>query len=189
MRQSVFGCLLVFIQIILLFYDYYKSQILNVLKTENENSLRKKRSSVHHSITPASSTLDYSGQYDILRFFKYVPVSRYWTFHDVTLVTQCSVNHLHYLIKLASYWSGRISCAVFTPDLDGSYASWAVDALRKCYPKLMRRVDFHFVYPQNHPADFTKFYENEEANADYNGFLESGNTCDDLLENIENYTR
>ena len=186
MRQSSsFGIFLVFIQLLLLIYDFYKTQIFNALTTQkitkiNENKPIRNRRSL---ISAASSTIDYSGQYEILRFYKHLPVSRYWTFHDVTLVTQCSVNHLHYLVQLTSHWSGRVSCAVFIPDMDGSYAAWAVDALRLCYPGLMRRVDFHFVYPQNHPADFTKAFLDEN----YNGFLEDG--CAGVLQNIENYIR
>ena len=38
-------------------------------------------------------------------------------FKDITLVTQCSINHLHHLIELIKVWNGPISCSIFVPNM------------------------------------------------------------------------
>lgn len=38
-------------------------------------------------------------------------------FKDITLVTQCSINHLHHLVDLVKVWNGPISCSIFVPNL------------------------------------------------------------------------
>lgn len=120
-------------------------------------------------------TLDYSGQYRIIRFFRFNGLPTSYRYQDVTLVTQCSVNHLHHLAELAQKWNGPISCSVFVPNTDASVASDAISLLKKCYPKIDEHVTFHLVFPSKHHADVSQKGQWDDL------------TCEDLLEKLENY--
>lgn len=74
----------------------------------------------------------------------------YESYEDVTLVTQCSVNNLHYLIHMAGRWKGPVSVAVLTPGEDGVKAILGSYWLMKCFPRVFDQVSFHFVYPSDH---------------------------------------
>lgn len=76
---------------------------------------------------------------------------------DVTLVTQCSMNNLHYLIDMASRWKGPLSVAIFTPGNDFIKAILGSYWLTKCFPKTFHQTSFHFVFPSGHAPTQT-FY-------------------------------
>jgi len=120
-------------------------------------------------------TLDFSGQYRVIRFYRFDGIPSNYSYQDVTLTTQCSVNHLHHLVDLTDTWNGPVSCSIFVPNEDASVASDAVTLLKKCFPKIKKHVSFHLVYPANHPADLTHVGE----------WLSL--SCDELLEKLENY--
>ena len=66
----------------------------------------------------------------------------------VTMVSQCSVNHLAHLASLSERWKGPISVAVFAPDAQSVDA--AIDYLLhlyQCAPSVRENVSVHLVYP------------------------------------------
>ena len=66
----------------------------------------------------------------------------------VTLVSQCSVNHLMHIAALSERWKGPISVAVFA--IDSQSIEAAVDYLLRlyhCVPSVRQNVSVHLVYP------------------------------------------
>jgi len=134
----------------LLFFSFIKILIKeDFLKSVRTSSLQIKR-------TLTGETLDYSGQYKIIRFYRFNGLEKKFSHNDITLVTQCSINHLHHLVDLVKVWNGPISCSIFVPNLDASVASDAITVLKRCYPKIGYYVTFHLVYPAVHRADTSK---------------------------------
>ncbi|CAK8679655.1 unnamed protein product [Clavelina lepadiformis] len=123
----------------------------------------------------SGETLDYSGQYRIVRFYKSEGIIDDYLFHDVTIATQCSINHLHHLVELVERWGGPVSCAVFAPNQDASYADDAIAVLRRCFPGIKKHVTFHIVYPASHLGDLGQV----------GGWLRL--TCAQILFKLENY--
>lgn len=66
---------------------------------------------------------------------------------DISLVTQCSFEHLHHLVSLAQRWQGPISVAVFAEDHQISDALWRVAGLRSCFVAILHNVSFSLVSP------------------------------------------
>ena len=107
-----------------------------------------------------SHTVDSSGDYKVINHL--FAGSNVHTSGErqpgVTLVSQCSVEHLHNLIGLASRWRGPISVAVFTP---GSHVMLAVQfmtALLRCAPAIQHNVSIHLLFPigqSTHPIPDT----------------------------------
>ena len=56
---------------------------------------------------------DSSGQYKIQVNFLPSAIQPVKGQHNVTLVTHCTSNHLHYLLDLTKHWKGPISLGVF----------------------------------------------------------------------------
>ena len=52
--------------------------------------------------------MDASGQYRIQSFFLSPKMSKRGQL-DVTMVTHCTVNHLHYLTDMSAVWKGPVS--------------------------------------------------------------------------------
>ncbi|XP_063237679.1 beta-1,4-glucuronyltransferase 1-like isoform X2 [Bacillus rossius redtenbacheri] len=99
-----------------------------------------------------SSLLDASGEYQVVP--NLAPASRQpqrspaaGAVADITLVTQCSVNHLHHLVALAQRWQGPISVSVFVDDHEMFDALRGVATLRYCYSAVHHNVSFHLVSP------------------------------------------
>lgn len=67
--------------------------------------------------------------------------------HDVTVVTQCSSNHLHHLVELSERWRGPVSVAVFTYDDDFSDAIDSILYYHFCSDSVFKYVTFHLVFP------------------------------------------
>ena len=63
----------------------------------------------------------------------------------VSLVTQCSLNHLHNILTLADRWNGPISVAVFTPSDSLTVALKYLMLLHKCYREKLRQTAIHLV--------------------------------------------
>lgn len=68
---------------------------------------------------------------------------------DITVVSQCSVNNLHYLIDMATRWQGQISVSVFAPRNDAVVGVYAINAIRRCFPIVRDTVTFHLIWPMN----------------------------------------
>ena len=66
---------------------------------------------------------------------------------DVTLVTQCSVNHMHHLIGLSERWQGPMSVTVFAPDRHSVIAMEIIVKLFQCVSSFRQNVSVHLVYP------------------------------------------
>jgi len=66
---------------------------------------------------------------------------------DLTLVTQCSFNHVHKLLSLTKRWQGPISVAVYAEESDISVALWKVASLQACFQGIRENVSFSIVSP------------------------------------------
>jgi len=130
--------------------------------------------SLHIKLTFSGETLDHSGQYRIIRFYRFNGLEKKFSYNDITLVTQCSINHLHHLIELIKVWNGPISCSIFVPNMDASVASDAITVLKRCHPKIDYYVTFHLVYPAVHQADISMKSE----------WLQL--SCDEVLKMLKN---
>ena len=69
----------------------------------------------------------------------------------VCLFTQSSVDRLFWLMETTETWSGPVSVAVFTPDLEFEIGRLYVQFLARCFPRIAKQVAFHFVYPLHRP--------------------------------------
>ncbi|PSN50794.1 Beta-1 [Blattella germanica] len=69
------------------------------------------------------------------------------TVPDIALVSQCSFNHLHYIVPMVQRWQGPVSVAVFAEDHELSEALWAIAGLRLCYSAIRHNVSFQLVSP------------------------------------------
>ena len=98
---------------------------------------------------------------------------------DITLISQCSVDNLHYLINTAERWRGPIAIAVFAPMNDAILSVYAIDALRRCYPMIRELVTFHLVYPS------IKYPEYLEDPPD--GLIST--ECQEVTETLQNMGR
>lgn len=76
--------------------------------------------------------------------------------NDITLVSQCSVDNLHYIPALAKRWNGPISIAIFAPGHEAVVALHGIDLLRKCEPEVKEFVTFHVMYPTAKIPQFTE---------------------------------
>lgn len=99
---------------------------------------------------------------------------------DITLVTQCSVNNLHYLPEMAARWKGPLSVAVFIPGTDALKGLLALRWLRLCYPAAFESTEFHLVYPYTHEPAFSAEILDSMS---FNG----GDYCHQAIHTIENY--
>jgi len=72
--------------------------------------------------------------------------------NDVTLLTQCSVNNLHYVTEMLQRWDGPISVALFVPGRHAFTAALCLEMIARCYDT--ERLTFHLVYPTSHPPAF-----------------------------------
>ncbi|KAK7090867.1 beta-1,4-glucuronyltransferase 1-like [Littorina saxatilis] len=75
--------------------------------------------------------------------------------HDVTLASQCTSNHLHYVAELSKQWQGPVSIAVFTYDDDFHFAIASILHLRLCFASVAEHVTFHLAFPADRKPDTT----------------------------------
>ncbi|XP_035826917.1 beta-1,4-glucuronyltransferase 1 [Aplysia californica] len=95
-----------------------------------------------------SYRFDRSGTYHVLdNFLTSEHVVRGRNLYDVSVVTQCSSNHLHHLSDLAQRWNGPISVSVFTFDDDFVHTVSSMLHFHFCNDHIYRHVSFHLVYP------------------------------------------
>ncbi|XP_064484233.1 beta-1,4-glucuronyltransferase 1-like [Ornithodoros turicata] len=102
-----------------------------------------------------SSVLDSSGEFHIVNFLIRADSllgSRNHVRPDVTLVTQSTANHLHYLEALTSRWRGHTTVTVFALRSDLAIVVEILVHLRRCFPALRYNTSFHLVYPLNNGA-------------------------------------
>lgn len=95
-----------------------------------------------------SYRFDKSGTYHVLDNFltsEHVVPGRHE--YDVSVVTQCSSNHVRHLGELSQRWNGPISVAVFTYDDDFIPTVASLLHLHFCNDAVYRHVSFHLVYP------------------------------------------
>ena len=91
--------------------------------------------------------MDKSGTYHIIDNFLTSEHVVLENAHDVTLVTQCSSNHLHHLAELSERWKGPVSVAVFTFDDDFQRALDLILHHHFCSDGVFKYVTFHLVFP------------------------------------------
>lgn len=102
-----------------------------------------------------SAVLDSSGEFHIVNFLARADSllgSRNHVRPDVTLVTQSTANHLHYLVALSERWRGPLAVTVFAPRSQLSLVVEVLVQLRRCVPALRYNASFHLVYPLKSPG-------------------------------------
>ena len=107
---------------------------------------------IDHAIK-SSHIMDASGEYSIV--YDVMQSSGYFTKngdpmlkrYGVTLVTHCSVNHIHHLIELSRWWQGPVSVAVFIPQEYSAIMLHSLLVLHYCMPHLSKNITIHLVYP------------------------------------------
>lgn len=130
-----------------------KEQLMLNLKQESERLFSKIKTLVEQS-----QVLDSSGEYQLVRQI-YSPEKR--RDHGgatpeavksdlVTVVTQCSVDHLYHLVELTERWRGPVSLAVFAPGHHVAIAIRALLLLYNCLPAFRDNVTVSVVYPLVH---------------------------------------
>ena len=70
---------------------------------------------------------------------------------NVTLVTQSSLDHLHWLAESLKTWRGPVSVTVFVPDIEYEAALLYISKLRHCMVEIRNQVTFHLIYPVDRP--------------------------------------
>lgn len=99
-----------------------------------------------------SRVLDSSGEYQVVPGIAVatkqpLPRGLVSATPDISLVTQCSFNHLHHLVTLSQRWQGPISVAVFAEDHQISDALWKIAGLRSCFASIRQNVTFALISP------------------------------------------
>ncbi|KAL3872981.1 hypothetical protein ACJMK2_036146 [Sinanodonta woodiana] len=118
---------------------------------ESIESLIKK---MWEKVTTAN-VLDKSGSYVVIDNILEESNSKKDHTQDVTIVTQCSSNHLHHLLTLSKTWNGPISVSVFTHDQDTQFAIYTIAYLIACVKNISKQVLFHIAFPvKNSPLPF-----------------------------------
>nr|KAG5694589.1 hypothetical protein BaRGS_015002 [Batillaria attramentaria] len=100
-----------------------------------------------HDRVKNSYRLDKSGTYHVIDNFLTSEHVVLQNAHDVTVVTQCSSNHLHHLVELSERWKGPVSVAVFTYDDDFADTISAILYYHFCSDSVFKYVTFHLVFP------------------------------------------
>ena len=67
--------------------------------------------------------------------------------YDVTLVSQSSLDKLHWLSQVGTTWSGPISLALFVPDIEFDFAAKFLHHLINCDDTLRSKLAVHLIYP------------------------------------------
>ncbi|XP_013775359.1 beta-1,4-glucuronyltransferase 1-like [Limulus polyphemus] len=126
-----------------------------------------------------SSVLDSSGEFRIVNFLIHAEFSHQGSQvkQDVSIVTQATVNHLHYLSTISERWHGPISVVVFSLTQDIPRTVEGILHLRQCFPAVRYNTSFHLVYPLNNPQP-------ESSLLPQFNVLQFG-TCEDLLEKLK----
>ena len=75
---------------------------------------------------------------------------------QVCLATHTSIEMLYWLLTTLQSWSGPISVAIFTPDVEYDISVRYIHYLQRCFPKVRQQVSFHFVQPLAHPMKESK---------------------------------
>ena len=98
---------------------------------------------------------------------------------DVSLVTQCSINNLKYLLDLLDRWSGPVSVSVFTPGQHFLHAYLAVNSISRCFSS--RDLSFHFVFPAMWPP----LIEDEDFEIWNKQFYGGADECEQIIKVLQ----
>ncbi|XP_067138083.1 beta-1,4-glucuronyltransferase 1-like [Centruroides vittatus] len=134
-----------------------------------------------------SSVLDSSGEFRIVNFVIRADLlsTKNQVHQDVSLVSQSSINHLHYIHPLSLRWHGPISIAVFSLAKDIPIAVEAILHLRRCFPAIRHNTSFHLVYPLNSPSDIMS--PSSSSSSSSSSQLLILDSCESLLEKLKSY--
>jgi len=70
----------------------------------------------------------------------------------VCLGAQTSVDRLYWLVELVNQWTGPVSIALFTPDVELGIGLRYIEFLSQCFPGIRDRVSFHMTAPLYKPG-------------------------------------
>ncbi|XP_041354474.1 beta-1,4-glucuronyltransferase 1-like [Gigantopelta aegis] len=94
-----------------------------------------------------SHRLDNSGTYHIIDNIVLPRADRSSQDDELSIVTQCSSNHLDYLVPLTGRWGGPVSVSVFTFDTDVNDVLYNIAYYHLCNEQIRQSTSFHLVYP------------------------------------------
>ena len=66
------------------------------------------------------------------------------------LAAQASIDKSYWLLEMVKTWSGPISIAIFTPDIEFHITWIYLQYLRRCFPKVRKQISFHISFPYKH---------------------------------------
>ena len=121
---------------------------------KHAHSVRKLQEEVLHlfysikQTVESSHVLDSSGQYKIVSHIlgaTHTNPHNKDTLPDVTLVSQCSLNHIHHIAHLSKRWPGPVSVAVFTNVDNVPFTIELILQLYYCVPSMRHNVTMHLV--------------------------------------------
>lgn len=147
----VFLALLVVALVSVNFILYSKLQFKDRFNEEKKFIKLKLQELLLRKVEFKNLPTDSSGQYKIEADFLQANIHLGKDKHDVTLVTHCTSNHLHYLLDLTTHWKGPLSLAVFVPGYDVKLTYTSLFGLYECVDRFRDHVTVHLVYPLSHP--------------------------------------
>ncbi|XP_053388286.1 beta-1,4-glucuronyltransferase 1-like [Mercenaria mercenaria] len=84
----------------------------------------------------------------------------------LSLCSQTTADHLHYLKDLTETWHGPVSVTVFTHGHEAAFALYSIAYMHTCFEKVQTSVRFHVAYPISHPPINLKTVINMEMHCD-----------------------
>ncbi|XP_033736299.1 beta-1,4-glucuronyltransferase 1-like [Pecten maximus] len=184
MRKIGLGRIIVLLAVAIIFLQiahFYSLTYLNSREPELAGKRQHQKITTKLSPNPRniiqrlqnSHLMDSSGSYYLIRNLL-LPESEHTRsdhtndHNDVTLVTQCSANHLDDLVELTERWDAAVSISVFTYDSDFPFAIKAILYFHKCFNKIRKNVFLNIIYPIDRPplrSDIEQI-PHEETNCD-----------------------
>ncbi|KAK6182973.1 hypothetical protein SNE40_010533 [Patella caerulea] len=142
--------LLVFVVIFLQIFHMSLLSKLESKETEDFSQINKVLLEIESKVRKPHR-LDKSGTYNVIP--NVIQASRRPTMNseNLTIITQCTSNHLHHLVELTEFFQGPISVAVFTYVNDVQNAVRSIAYYHFCNKFIRRFVTFHMVYPTDTP--------------------------------------
>ena len=120
-------------------------------QTTEENSKNPQKPENHHLFSHVNLAQGHWDQSRNFRIFEHVLTGADFPalsqLYDVTLVTQSSLDKLHWLSQVGKTWSGPISLALFVPDIEFDFAAKFLHHLINCDDTLRSKLAVHLIYP------------------------------------------
>ena len=159
-------CIIVILVLLLTALQLLHVMLLSHLRTnENHQNNARMKSREHlilqyhaamKDIVVQNVKVDSSGQYHVVQNL-YTDVSDtadsdiLESSVDITLISHCSLNNVHYIADLHTAWQGCLSVTLFCTNHECVSATiLGMSRLLHCMPSLRNNISYHLVYPFSH---------------------------------------